>query len=421
MSSSLTRRALGIGVLAGLAGCGGARDDGPGEIFGRIPDPSLPWNAPESMRAQADLPPSLRFPHHHDFAVSPDGLIIAATLAGLPTNEVLIIDIAAMRGWRLRHPYRRMLLTGPSFAPDGTLSLIVSPPPMYMGISELWMTSLRGEAVNCISGQMPYRYGKPHFSADGSRVLAFRDTQPGPELPGRRLRQYREKPDVLLFEIDLRTRAERQLSQAAFAEGEAFYAPDREGYYLSTSELLIPDRPAFEGAPIPYSWPSAMVVSRDDTYPFGGFFLPIGEEVPERPECIIPEELIMADGEPGMHARLEEVDRRGRLLIAYQHPHDDPGLRSSTSAALVERGLVQSRFQLDEARVQYARMSAEGEIVVGVLGARRVRGEILTQPNPPYIFAIWRNEALSFLAVDDVRFDRESIALQSHPNAKVVL
>jgi hypothetical protein len=278
MSMRGSRRSFVAGLTATLsiAGCG-SRGSERGTIVGRIPDPTLPWNAPEIEAANSDLAPPMRTPgwDRNGLALSMDGRLLATALDRAPTNEILVVDTATRRGWCLRHRHRRVLVTAPVFLPDGRLSLIVTPPPNYMRLSEIWIVDARsGASSACISGRPAYLYRRPHFSADCTKCVVFREADDGlyPWPEGRPRREYREPNPVSLFEIDLSTRSEQRLSAHAFELGRAFYAQDRDGYYLSTSDPLITTPPLWPGGPSGYEAPDFLTGLSEESYPFNGFF-----------------------------------------------------------------------------------------------------------------------------------------------------
>jgi hypothetical protein len=354
-----------------------------------------------------------------------DGSLLAVALPFAPSNEVLVIDIAARRGWRLRHRHRRVLVTTPVFLPDGRLSLIVSPPPQYLGVSEIWIIDVRsGASSACISGRPAYLYRRPHFSADSTKCVAFREADdalyPWPE--GRPRREYREPHPVSLFEIDLATRSEQRLSARAFENGSAFYAGDRDGYYLSTSDPLITTPPLWPGGPSGYEGPDFLAVLNEEHYPFNGFFITQGEEFIDRPTGVIPDALFDADQSRGSHAYLEDADYTGGLVISYQHPHPNAAFGLCISAAIVRGGEVVKRVELDGPRLDTPRISGDGQTVAGLLGARRENGTDVGFPyeDRPYLLVIDRDGTREFLSVEDIAFDQLAMTLQPHEHAEIV-
>lgn len=425
MHTSSRRSVVGALTAAlGAIGCGASSEKG--AVVGRIPDPTLPWNSPESEAAQRDLPPPARSPDkgYYDFALSMDGTLLAAALPFAPSNALIVVDIASRRGWHLKHPHRRVLVTNPSFLPDGRLALVVTPPPLYFGVSEIWINDVRGASSACISGRPPYRYGKPHFSGDSAQCLTFREANPGqyPQSVGMPRREYREPPPVSLFEIDLATGEERQLSQRVFQDGRAFYAGDRTGYYLSTSPPLIRGRPPWPGGPAPYTSPNYSTIDADETYPFNGFFVAANDEISERPTGVIPNSLFQLDETRGSHAKLEDVDRNGQLVISYQHPHESAAFGLCESAAIISGSEILRRIELGGPRLDSPRISGDGQTVVGLLGARREYGVDVSFPrdDQPLVFVIDRNGARDFLSVADIAFQEPVVVLQAHANAEIV-
>lgn len=421
-----SRRSVVSGITAtvALAGCGANREK-EGTIVGRIPDPTLPWDSPQMENAQRDLPPPMRSAdaRDYDLALSPDGTLIAAALPFAPTNEVLIIDVASRRGWRLQHPHRRVLITNPSFLPNGQLALLVTPPPMYFGVSEIWINDVNGSASACISGHTPYLYRKPHFSLDSAKCLTFREAnQAEPRPPGSPRREYREPSPVSLFEIDIGTGNEHRLSERAFERGQAFYAPAQAGYFLSTSPPLIAGAPPWPGGPVPYRSPSFSSIDSDEAYPFNGFFVAANDEIGDRPTGIIPAALYQLDETPGSHARLEDADHTGQLLISYQHRRDDAAFGICVSAAIVSEGDVRRQIELGGPRLETPRISADGRTIAGFVGARRKDGVdvTLSSDDRPLLFVIERDGERSLLSVSDIRIDEAPRVLEPSANAEIV-
>lgn len=415
----------GLTAMLGVVGCG-ARSKERGTIVGRIADPTLPWNSPENEAAQQDLPLPVRFLSGggYDLSISFDGKLMAAALPYAPANEVLIIDIASRRGWRLQHHHRRVLLTDPSFLPDGRLALLVSPPPRYLGISEIWINELSGAASSCIAGRPASLYQKPHFSRDSTTCLVFReaDEAPHPWPANRPRREFREPHPGALFEVDLRTGVERRLSQRVFEKGRAYYASDRDGYYLSTSPPLIAGEPPWQGAPTPYRSPPFSEIDANEAYPFNGYFLPIGEEVSERPLCVIPDILFRADEMEGSHATLQSADYTGQLLVSYFHPHPEAASGLCNSAAFVRDGEVLRRIELGGPRLENPRMSGDGQTVAGFLGPLRENGVNVHFPNQhrPVVFVIDRVGVRTLLAITDIRFEHEAVILEPTSDAEII-
>jgi hypothetical protein len=296
---------------------------------------------------------------------------------------------------------------------------------MYFGVSEIWVNDVRdGSSSACVSGRPAYLYQKPHFSADSTKCLTFREANAGPypspsQAPRR---EYREPPAVSLFEVDLATGDERQLSRRAFHSGRAYYATDRVGYYLSTSPPLIAGEPPWPGAPTPYRSPSYATIDADEAYPFGGFFIATNEDIGGRPAAIIPNSLFQRDQMRGSHARLEDVDRTGQLVVVFQHPHANAAFGLCESAAIVSGGDVRRLIELGGPRLDSPRISGDGRTLVGLLGARREGGTNISFPRSdrPFEFIVDRNGARDDFSLADVAIQDEVVILQAHANAEIV-
>jgi hypothetical protein len=412
---------LGVfGIAAGCASQGAKAKD----ILGPI-DPHLyvPWNAPEAEAAARRRAPPERLPdaRFNDHAVSPDGTLVAATLPFAPLNEIVVFEIANRRGWRLRHPNPRVQLARPVFAPDGRLALVVTP-PSYFGISEIWITSPRGGACQVIAGNPSRLYYKPSFSHDGRRVVVFRDVWPGILPPPARQirREHREVPPLSLFEIDLASGAESQLSERGFERGEAFYAPDG-GFFLSTSFPLIAGRRMPEGW---IWWERSQDITplNNQTNPFAGFFLARGAEIPDVPVSIIPDDLMRADPRRGPGAFLAGADGAGRLLIVFLHNDSSAPYGHTRSVALVEDSRELHRLSLNGARLGKARLSVDGATVVANVQDSFQNGQVVSYFDriQPYAFAISRNgAAATMLSTADISIDATGILLEGASNSEM--
>lgn len=202
-----------------------------------------PWNSERRNReALTAEQPVHRL--HHGLAVSAQGGMVALSTPAHPVNELLLLDLKARRSWRLKHPIGRVGLLQPTFSPRGDkLAFVVGVPSFtgeFDGVSEIWITDLRGEVERVISS--PGRMHKyPTFSPDGERLAFFGDVHPQRPLRNTRWvpHENRHLKPAAIYELDLRSGKETRLTQAAV--GGTFglsYAPDGQDLtFVSVSPL----------------------------------------------------------------------------------------------------------------------------------------------------------------------------------------
>ena len=165
-------------------------------------------------------------------SISHDGRIIAVAREGAPINEVDVIDLVANRRWVLAHTDPRVRLQDPALSKTGDLLALVVTPPLWSGVSEIWITSRDAGRVQVISSPRRF-YSNPVFSADGKKLYFFRDVDSLPTEaahPGRaELRQFHR---FSIFEFDLGSLTERRLTDEEFSAPDSLYLSATGGALL---------------------------------------------------------------------------------------------------------------------------------------------------------------------------------------------
>jgi len=201
-----------------LSACGMDRVPEQVEDDQRRADSGTPWR-----EITVDRSALVRGAPPGGLSISNDGRIVAVAREGAPINEIDVIDLVAKRRWVLAHSDPRVRLQDPALSKAGDRLAFVVTPPLWSGISEIWIANREGERVQVISSPRRF-YSNPVFSADGKRLYFFRDVDSLPlegAHPGRaELRQYHR---FSIFEFDLVSLTERRLTDEEFSAPDSLY------------------------------------------------------------------------------------------------------------------------------------------------------------------------------------------------------
>ncbi len=142
-------------------------------------------------------------------AVSPDNRYIAFSSNRLGTEEIWIYDLAQHELRKLEMPTRSLDDSFPSWMPDGKGLTVTRRPVESPGLSALWRVAVDGSSAEELKRGIRGLVSSPP-SPDGKRVLHNADVNGVSQL----------------FEMDLQTRAERQLTSSKWDKYQPAWSPD---------------------------------------------------------------------------------------------------------------------------------------------------------------------------------------------------
>lgn len=216
-----------LSLCGDLSACGRDRVPERVEDDQRRADLGTPWR-----EITVDKSALVRGAPPGGLSISHDGRIIAVAREGAPINEIDVIDLVAKRRWVLAHTDPRVRLQDPALSKTGDLLALVVTPPLWSGVSEIWITSRDAGRVQVISSPRRF-YSNPVFSADGKKLYFFRDVDslpPEAAHPGRaELRQFHR---FSIFEFDLGSLTERRLTDEEFSAPDSLYLSATGGALL---------------------------------------------------------------------------------------------------------------------------------------------------------------------------------------------
>lgn len=182
-----------------------------------VPSPEwmgLSWNDPQNVarwEAQLSLNRGMRIEWTSGLAVSTGGKYIALPVGASQINAITVVATETGERWRVAHPNKRVLLTQPTFSPDGESIAMIASPPTYSGNCEIWMSPLKGGRGGVLRSSSPRSMYWPVFSPDGRKIACFRDVDTPRSNPLVRP-EYQASLYCSLFEYDIATGQETQVS-----------------------------------------------------------------------------------------------------------------------------------------------------------------------------------------------------------------
>jgi hypothetical protein len=346
-------------------------------------DTNEAWNSPENTEAADGDPPPLHLGdlYPHAPAISPDGSLIALTLPARPVNEVAIFDVAARRGWTLSHPNYRVKLAQPTFSPDGQSLAVVVTPPTYFGISEIWISPLRGGDCRVLAQQPSGCLVLPQFSSDGTRLVCFGDANQSVVSPAFS-RSYRTGAVTFApYEFDLRNGQATRLMEQAWSWVEFIgYARNDDGFCLRTGFPAVqePDSNGSVRWVMNYDPTGTMRSDRGRH----GFFVRRGSEP------VFPVESIIPEAARGRAAALVGVSRRGALLVRTSRANASFAAGAASVLIRCLDGVCADWIAPPNVHLQDAAMSGDGNVAIGRVVRLLANGSETVLPEQAQVYLL---------------------------------